>query len=247
MIKICLIILLVLNQKVAASEQLSIAVASNFNDTLSQLAVLFEQQQGHEIVISAGATGQLFAQIKQGAPFDVLMAADTKRPAMLAAQNLASELTVYATGQLAVVANVSNKQTCEAMLADSNIKHIAIAHPDLAPYGLAAKQFLQHKNLWQQLSRKAVIGNNVAQAMHMVASGNATVGLVARSQLAGYTLHADQCQWLVPGHMHAPIEQGMVFLNRSQKKHLYQQFKAFLQSNLALDVMQQNGYLKGAE
>ncbi|MCX7552437.1 molybdate ABC transporter substrate-binding protein [Marinicella sp. S1101] len=247
MIKVCLILILLLNQRLAAAEQLNIAVASNFHATLSHLAVLFEQQYGHEILISAGATGQLYAQIKQGAPFDVLMAADIKRPAMLVSQNLANELTVYATGQLVLVANGSDKQSCEAMLTDSSIKHIAIADPNLAPYGLAAKQFLQHKNLWQQLSKKSVIGNNVAQAMHMVASGNATVGLVARSQLADHALSADQCQWLVPTHLHAPIEQGMVFLKRSQKNHIYQQFKVFLQSHMALGVMQQYGYLKGPE
>ncbi len=223
--------------------RLHVAVASNFIGTLNQLAAGFKQHSGHDLIISSGSTGQLFAQIKQGAPYDVYMAADTLRPQLLIDQGLASQLHVYARGQLVLLVNQQAAFNCQSALDSPQLKYLAIANPDLAPYGLAAKQYLQSSQLWQQLTERMVMGENVSQAMHMVVSKNATAGLVAQSLLVTHQLTADQCQRLISPEAYQPINQAMVLLRGSKQADVYQEFLQFLISEPALAVLHKNGYL----
>ena len=226
---------------------LHVAVASNFIGTLNQLATGFKQHSGHNLIISSGSTGQLFAQIKQGAPYDVFMAADTHRPQLLIDQGLASQLHVYARGQLVLLVNRQAGFNCQSALNLAQLKYLAIANPDLAPYGLAAKQYLQNNQLWQQLAGRMVMGENVSQAMHMVVSKNATAGLVALSLLANHQLTTDQCKRLIALEDYQPINQAMVLLHGSRQADVYREFLQFLNSESAMAVLHNNGYLVDAE
>jgi len=151
---------------VAFCDEVHVAVAANFADCMEELGTLFEQNTGHQLVISRGSTGKHFAQIKAGAPFDVFFAADSARPALLEAEGLTvpgSRFT-YAIGEL--------------------VLWMAIANPRLAPYGLAAKQALTSLGIWDELEPRLVMGQSVGQTWQFVATGNAQLGLVAQSQLA---------------------------------------------------------------
>jgi molybdate transport system substrate-binding protein len=223
--------------------RLHVAVESNFVTTLQQLAATFKSEFGHDMIISSGSTGQLFAQIKQGAPFDVYMAADMKRPQLLIDEGLATGLQIYARGQLVLMVNQPAGENCQAALNDHQSKPLAIANPDLAPYGLAAKQYLQNIQIWQNLSGKLVMGENVSQAMHMVVTGNAKAGLVAQSLLVNHPIDSGQCQWLVPHDAYAPIKQAMVLLNSSHNAAIYHEFIGFLHSKIAVELIQSSGYV----
>ncbi len=236
-LKTVLMLLLSLNSH---ADQMRVAVASNFVPTFQQLAVKFKQQSGHDLIISSGSTGQLYAQIKQDAPFDVYMAADMHRPEVLINDGLATGLTIYARGQLTLLAN---RTDCQSVFTHADIQFMAIANPDLAPYGLAAKQYLLNNQLWTQVSEQIVMGENVSQAMHMIVSKNATAGLVAQSLLVNHPITSDQCQKIIPSDEYEPINQAMVFLNRSKKMAVYNKFKTFLKSKQAIKLLKLNGYL----
>jgi len=242
-LRFLIIAVLILVQQHSWAGQLHVAVASNFASTLEQLAAAFKSEFGHDLIISSGSTGQLFAQIKQGAPFDVYMAADVKRPQLLLDEGLATGLQIYARGQLVLLVNQQAGFNCQSALSSIELKYLSIANPDLAPYGLAAKQYLDNSQLWERLSDQIVMGENVSQAMHMVASGNATAGLVAQSLLVNHQSTADQCHWLVPQDTYKPINQAMVLLKHSKQVHLYNEFMRFIQSKQALDLIRKNGYL----
>lgn len=227
------------------ADQLRVAVASNFAHTLQQLAPTFKAATGHVLVISSASTGQLYAQIKQQAPFDVFMSADTERPQLLLDEGLAENLQIYAQGVLVLLSNQIIAENCPAILESSHLKYLAIANPDLAPYGLAAKQFLQQQQLWEQLSPHLVMGENVAQAMQMVVSKNATAGLVSQSLLVNYYKEKDTCVWPLPTGSYQPINQAMVRIKHATKQALYQEFLVFLQSPKAQKIIKANGYQLG--
>ncbi len=239
-IKLLIFTALVSTQQVCLAARLHVAVASNFVPTMNKLVPMFKVKFGHELIISSGSTGQLYAQIKQGAPYDIYLAADTERPQLLVDEGLARGFSIYAIGQLALVAN---HKDCHAVMLGDDLNYLAIANPDLAPYGKAAKQYLENKQLWHQVSDRLVMGENVSHAMHMVASKNATAGLVAQSLLVHYNLLEDQCAYKVKNQYHEPIEQAMVLLNGSSKSDLMNKFIAFIQSKQVINVLQTNGYL----
>jgi len=227
--------------------RIHVAVASNFMVTMQQLATAFKTKTGHDLIISSGSTGQLYAQIKQGAPYDVYMAADVYRPQLLIDTGLATQLHTYARGQLALLVNQQSAADCQSILTADKLQYLAIANPELAPYGLAAKQFLEYSQLWTTLSEQIVMGENVSQAMHMVVSKNATAGLVAQSLLVKHPLTVTQCQWLVPIDSYAPMNQAMVLLSQSKKVKLYNELLSFMQSKQGKDLIQNNGYLVGKQ
>ena len=228
---------------VCQAERLHVAVASNFITVMQQLTAAFKSNTGHDLILSTGSTGQLYAQIKQGAPFDVFMAADVSRPQLLIDQGLATQLHIYARGQLALLLNQQPDFNCQSALTSSKLKYLAIANPDLAPYGLAAKQYLQNSQLWPALSEQIVMGENVSQTMHMVVSKNATAGLVAQSMLLNHQITADQCQSLVPNDLYQPINQAMVLLNQAKQATVFNEFLLFMKSRIATDLLLKNGYL----
>ncbi len=198
------------------ADVLTVAVASNFAEPARELARAFEETSGHQVRIATGSTGKLFAQIAAGAPFDVLLAADVERPERLVASGVGSRMRVYAIGRLVLVSADSGLQgkSCIDAFVSDGAATLAIANPATAPYGRAAEEWLATRDA----SPRIVMGENVAQAMHFVMSGNARFGIVAESQLLvrAWELKAfPGCFEALPASSYSPVRQAAVQLSDS--------------------------------
>lgn len=223
----------------------TVAVASNFADTAEKLGREYERTTRNEVVLVRGSSGKLFAQIVNGAPIDVFLSADRERPLeLLQHENRdARDAFVYAIGELIIWSSDpgADGSDCSRFLQTTNRK-IALANPRLAPYGLAAQQFLEQASLWERLQPQLVYGENVSQALQFAASGNAAVGLVARSQLQNADLPATTCRVDVPHFTHAPIEQVGMVTGRGLVNPAATDFVAFMQSETARSIIRASGY-----
>lgn len=200
------------------ADELRVAVAGNFAAPLERLTPDFEGRTGHRLAFSVGSTGKLYAQIVQGAPFDVFLAADRARPERLEAGGriVPGTRATYALGRLALWSPAANSEAgLLARLRAEPPPRLAIANPRLAPFGAAAREWLEREGLWARLGPGAVRGENVAQAFHFVASGNAELGLVALGQMRARNDTPIGVAWIVPAARHAPIEQQVVLLRDS--------------------------------
>lgn len=226
------------------ADEINVAVASNFKYTLKKLATDFKVKTGHELIISSGSSGKLFAQIKHGAPFDVFLSADEKLPDLLIRDKIASSESayIYALGKLVLVSNIETKSACENVISSNRLKHLAIANPEIAPYGLAAKQVLQKLDLWQQLQPRLVMGENIAQTLQFVYTKNADAGFVAQSMLNMGKAIDSACVWNVPADMYAPIKQKMVLLNKAKDKQVAQEFMQYIKTDAAREIIKATGY-----
>nr|WP_255589935.1 molybdate ABC transporter substrate-binding protein [Marinicella sp. NBU2979] len=231
---------------VSAAEPLRLAVASNFVTTVQELTQAFSETTGHAVLISSGSTGQLYAQIKQGAPHDVFLAADLKRPQWLVDEGLAVGLEVYAIGTLQLYVREAPEGGCETWLSSQSEGFLAVANPALAPYGHAAQAFLQNQGHWSRWQERLVMGENIAQASHFVASGAAAAGLLAAATVRLMPPVQGSCQWTLPPQSHPPIEQAVVTLKRSQNPEAVAAFRRFLRSKPALEIIRAHGYRSGA-
>ena len=232
MLRLAIIILMLCALPLRADEAL-VAVSTNFQKPAKVLAKAFEDKSGHEITLASGSTGQHYAQIIHGAPYDVFLAADTERPALLVAAGLAETSVSYAMGRLVFYSSQPdpNLDWIEAL---ESADRIAIANPDLAPYGRAARDVLEGLGTWDET--RTVQGQNVGQAFALIASGNVEGGLVAASQVQGREAS------LVPSELHAPIRQGAVLLTRAKGNLAAEEFLAYLTSDAALAVIEEFGY-----
>jgi molybdate transport system substrate-binding protein len=228
----------------AQAESATAAVAANFAQPMREIAALFEADTGHELILVFGSTGQLYAQIVNSAPFDVMLAADQDRPERLVAQGLADGSTrfTYAIGQLVLwTANYELAANLDLeLLASQRFRRLAIANPATAPYGRAAKEVLESLSLWERLSTRTAIGQSIGQTYAMVATGNAELGFVALSQViqdagSGRGLR-------VPSTLHAPIRQDAVLLRRSENNEAAYALLEYLQSPQARGLIERYGY-----
>lgn len=221
------------------NKPLRIAVAANFTPVLKKLLVEFHQKTNIETQIISGASGALFLQINHGAPFDIFISADSIRPALLEQKQLvlADSRKTYAIGQLALL-SMKNK----AQLNDlEKIPHyFAIANPDIAPYGKAAKQTLQHLGLWQQYQSSLIKGINVNQTFAQVRSQAVGSGLVANSQLVLNQLTGA----VIPSHYHKAIEQQLVIIKNSDNINAAIKLSQFLLSANVQQSIVSFGYAK---
>lgn len=211
----------------AAAETLRVAVASNFVKPLKMMAATFQKSTGHELQIISASTGKLYAQIKQGAPFDVFLAADIKTPSQLHSEGLAGPVVPYALGQLTLVGPPETPD-CQQALLSAQHAHLAVANPNTAPYGQAAIEVLAHMGVKKKWQNKTVMGENIAQAFHFYASGNAPLSLVARSHWLEKPVSLKACHWHVPAHFHRPIQQGAVLLKSSKNPQFANSFLSWL-------------------
>jgi molybdate transport system substrate-binding protein len=227
---------------VALAAEIRIAVAANFASTLKDLARDFALESGHRVQISSGSTGRHYAQIRNGAAFDVFLAADSARPARLEAEGIGvpgSRFT-YAVGQLVLWApGEAELGSAEEYLNNNGSRPLAIANPRLAPYGLAAQQVLQAWQLWERLQPRLVRGENIAQAYQFVASGNAPAGLVALSQLLAGNKVTPGTYQVIPDHLHGPIRQQALLLRNGDAAEA---FLKYLQGEAANRVILAAGY-----
>ncbi len=228
----------------ARADTASVAVAANFSATLDALAAKFEQVARHKLRISAGSTGQLYAQITKGAPFNVFLAADERRPKLLAREELGDTRTrfTYAVGRLVLWTNQVDKypKLDLAVLRTDRFRWLAIANPKLAPYGAAAQQTLQRLGLWKSLAKRIVQGQNITQAFAMTESRSADLGLVALSQAVNYTDKATYVE--VPADMYAPIRQDAILLEHGRGNRAAVAFLKFLAGPDARAIIEKFGY-----
>lgn len=233
----------------AFAGEAAVAVAANFTSTVQKLAESFEAETGNKIVLSSGSTGQLYAQITQGAPFDVFLAADEARPLRLEKEGkAASKPFAYATGQLALWSADAATVPADGAryLASGKVERLAIANPKLAPYGLAAKETLTKLGLWDKYQDKIVMGQNIAQTFQIAASKGAPVGFVALSQVLGAPADIRGSHWIVPAEMHTPIRQDAVLLKRGEDNPAAQAFIAYLTAPASCKTIAAAGYQPGA-
>jgi molybdate transport system substrate-binding protein len=199
----------------ALGAEVRVAVASNFAGPVKAIAERFEAARGHAVVLSVASTGKLYAQIRNGAPFQVFLAADAERPRLLEEEGfgLPGSRFTYALGRLVLWSPAPGYvDPAGEVLAEGDFRHLAIANPRLAPYGRAARESLENLGLWQALQGRLVRGENIGQTFQFVQSGNAELGLVARSQVEQPGARMAGSRWDVPETLHAPIEQQAVLL-----------------------------------
>lgn len=224
------------------ADKIRIAVASNFAPALKIIANSFETQTGHEILISPASTGKHFAQITQGAPFDIFFAADSNHPQLLEQQGIAvagSRFT-YAQGKLVLWSLDAGLLNGGGSVLDrGNFRHLAIANPKLAPYGIAAKQVLESLGLWNYLRARIVRGENIGHTFQFVYSGNAQLGFIARSQYSQLPSNKQGSFWLVPQSLYTPIEQQAVLLSNRESSR---EFVAFVKTPQMVEIIQRFGY-----
>jgi molybdate transport system substrate-binding protein len=240
--------ILVLTAAMAQAAQVHVAVAANFVGTLDRLATAFEASSGNTLVASSGSTGTLYAQIRNGAPYDVLLAADAEHPKRLEQAGLAvpgSRFT-YARGQLVLWSRDPGRVDREGrVLRTDTFRHLAIANPGTAPYGAAAQQALQHLGLWSALAPRLVRGENIGQTFQFVYGGNAELGFVALAQVRQLNPNTRGSWWVVPPKLYDPIEQQGVLLTRARGNAAARAFLTFLQGKRARDIIQADGYGPG--
>lgn len=229
---------------VTHADELSIAVAANFTDATRDIITLFEKASGHRVKVSYGSTGKLYAQIENGAPFEVFLAADRERPQKAEAEGLAvigSRFT-YAMGKLALWTPSANAfSDAVAWLQSGNFQRLAMANPKTAPYGLAAQQVMQHLNIWDQLQSKVVRGDSIAQTFQFTATGNVDAGFIALSQVKAWKDNSGTL-WHIPQNYYAPIAQQAVLLKTAADKPAASAFMEFLKSAEARAVIIGYGY-----
>ncbi|MFZ2653005.1 MAG: molybdate ABC transporter substrate-binding protein [Burkholderiaceae bacterium] len=221
----------------ANAVEVRLAVASNFAEAIERIRPWFEAKTGHRLTLSTGSTGKLYAQIRGGAPFDVLLAADAQTPRRLETdgEGVAASRFTYAFGRLALWSATPGVVGADgaATLRAAQFRHLAIANPDLAPYGAAARDALRALQSWDRLQPKIVYAQNIGHAFAMVASGNAELGLIALSQLNTTGRTAAGSSWVVPAALHEPIRQDAVLLVRGQANA---GARAFLEAMKSIEV-----------
>lgn len=232
----------------AASTQaaeVSVAVAANFTAPMNAIAVEFARDTGHVAKPAFGATGKFYAQIRNGAPFQMFLAADDETPARLEREGLtmpASRFT-YAVGTLVLwSAQPGVVDAQAAVLKKNQFNKIALANPKLAPYGKAAVEVLTGMGLLDTLAPKFVQGENIAQTWQFVSTGNAELGFVALSQVMKDGRISSGSAWIVPGKLHTPIRQDAVILAAGKGNAAAEALMKYLKSDKARAIIQAYGY-----
>ncbi len=230
---------------VVHADQVQVAVAANFAAPMKQIAAGFEHDTGHKVLSTVGATGKFYAQIRNGAPFDILLAADDETPARLETEGAAvpgSRFT-YAIGKLVLwSAQPGLVDDKGAVLAKGGFAHLSIANPKLAPYGAAAVATLQKLALYGALEPKLVVGESIAQAHQFVASGAAQLGFVAMSQVYEGGKLKSGSAWVVPAGLYRPIRQDAVALAKGRGKPGVEALLTYMKGDKAKAVIRSYGY-----
>lgn len=234
-------VVLALGVSTAPAAEVRVAVAANFAKVAEQLAATFKAQSGDELKLSFGATGTFYAQITQGAPFEIFLAADDERPGKAVDEGfgVAGTVFTYAIGKLVLYSPGIDVSDGVAVLQAGAFEHIAIADPQTAPYGVAAVEAMTALGVADTLQPKLVMGENIAQTLQFVESGNAEVGFVALSQVIGLP---EERRWLVPAELYRPIRQDAVLLKPGESNPSAKAFLDFLRSGDAVAIIKKAGY-----
>lgn len=229
----------------AAADEVQVAVAANFTAPMQRIAAQFEKDTGHKAVLSFGATGKFYAQIVNGAPFEVLLAADDETPARLEkeGQGMAGSRFTYAVGKLVLwSADPKLVDAQGEVLKTGNFRHLAIANPKTAPYGAAAVEALGKLGLLAGLQSRLVQGENISQTQQFIVTGNAELGFIALSQVLKDGKIASGSAWTVPASLYQPIRQDAVLLAKGKDKPAAGALLAYLKGDKARAVIAAFGY-----
>ena len=230
----------------AAADEVSVAVAANFTAPMNAIAAEFARDTGHKAHLAFGSSGKFYAQIVNGAPFDVLIAADDETPARLVAEKhaISGSAFTYATGKLVVWSATPGFIDGQAtVLKNGAFRYLSIANPKLAPYGRAAMETLAALKIEVPLN-KIVTGENIAQTFQFVSTGNADLGFVALSQVWKDGKLTSGSGWIVPVTLHAPIRQDAVLLEKGRANAAASALLAYLKTPAARAVIERYGYGK---
>ncbi|AYF88075.1 molybdate ABC transporter substrate-binding protein [Pseudomonas sp. DY-1] len=229
----------------ASAAEVQVAVAANFTAPIQAIAKDFEKDTGHKLVAASGATGQLFTQIKNGAPFEVFLSADDTTPAKLEKEgdSVPGSRFTYAIGTLVLWSAQDGYVDAKGdVLKSGQYKHLSIANPKTAPYGLAATQVLDKLGLASEVKPKLVEGQNITQALQFVSSGNAELGFVALSQVYKDGKITSGSAWIVPADMHEPIKQDALILKKGEANPAAKALVDYLRGPKAAEVIKSYGY-----
>jgi molybdate transport system substrate-binding protein len=229
----------------AQANDVQVAVAANFTAPMQKIAAAFEHDTGHKAVLAFGATGKFYAQIVNGAPFEVLLAADDETPAKLEAEHRTVPGTrfTYATGKLVLWSAQDGYVDAQGqVLKTGDVAHLAIANPKTAPYGAAAVETLHKLHVYERVQGKLVQGENIAQTYQFVVTGNAPLGFVALSQVYRDGKFTSGSGWIVPESLHAPIRQDAVILAKGSANPAAKALADYLKSDKAKDIIRSYGY-----
>lgn len=230
-----------------AAESVHVAVASNFVAPMERIARLFEDSTGHTLKLSSGSSGRFATQIRNGAPFEVFLSADSSSPAALESEGLgvAGSRYTYALGRLVLWSARAGVVDAEgAVLRNGSFNKLSLANPKLAPYGAAAEEVLRNLHLVEATRARWVMGENIAQAYQFVFTGNADLGFVALSQVmdAGTGKPAGGSWWLVPPELHDPIRQDILLLQAGRDSTAAQALLQFMRSAEVRSLISDYGY-----
>ena len=227
------------------ADEVQAAVAANFTAPMKEIATAFEAATGHKVVPAFGSTGKFYSQIRNGAPFEVLLAADSETPTKLETEGAAVVGTrfTYAVGKLvlwsATPGFVDGKGK---VLKDGKFEHLAIANPKLAPYGAAGVEAMKKLHVFEAIEPKLVQGENITQAFQFIESGNAELGFVALSQVIKDGNIGTGSGWIVDPKLYKPIKQDAIILLKGKDKPAAIALLDFLKGEKARAIILTYGY-----
>ena len=229
------------------AEEIAIAAASDLNFAIKDVIVEYEKATGNHVKLSLGSSGNFYAQLTNGAPFDLYFSADIGYPKKLDEAGLIvpGSLYRYAVGRVVLWTNhYSHRDVSKGLdvLRDPAIKKIAIANPKHAPYGRAAVAAMQHFKVYEDAKDRLVLGENISQAAQFVESGACEVGVIALSLALAPTMKAAGAYWEIPADAHPPLEQGAAILKSSKQQKTAQQFLEFMQGTKGQEIMRRYGF-----
>ena len=229
------------------AQEITVAAAADLQFAFQDVAARFQKDTGHNVKTIFGSSGNFFAQIQNGAPFDVFFSADIGYPQKLEAAGLTESGTLYeyATGKIVLFAPKGSPLDLKRglpVLLDPQVKKLAIANPEHAPYGRAAVSALQNEKLYDQVSSKFVLGENVSQTASFVVSGAADAGIVALSLALAPSMQEKATYVSIPDNEYPPIRQAAVILKSSQQKEIARQFMAFLKKPEIVSLLEKYGF-----
>jgi molybdate transport system substrate-binding protein len=229
------------------AEEIAVAAASDLNFAIKELIGEFEKQTGHRVKLSLGSSGNFYAQLQQGAPFDLYFSADIGYPKKLeeAGLTVPGSLYRYAVGRVVLwVPNTSPLDLSKGLtvLREPGIKKIAIANPKHAPYGRAAVAAMEHAQVYGGVKDRLVLGENISQAAQFIESGACGVGIIALSLAMAPAMSTAGRYWEIPAEAHPPLEQGAVVMKQSKNQELARSFLGFLQGPQGQEIMTRYGF-----
>lgn len=244
---LCVMLVLLCRPAVALADDIAVAAASDLHFAIKELIVEYEKQTGHHVKLSLGSSGNFYAQLQQGAPFDLYFSADIGYPKKLeeAGLTVPGSLYRYAVGRVVLWAPTQSPVEVSkglTVLRDAAVRKIAIANPKHAPYGRAAVAAMERSQVYAEVKDRLVLGENISQAAQFIESGACDVGIIALSLAMAPVMKSAGSYWLIPAEAHPPLEQGAVIMKQSKQQDAARHFLQFIQSPQGQEVMTRYGF-----